>query len=69
MRFDKNIFINKVLGLFAVCLLLFSHAFAQSGGQYELSWSTIDGGIACPNEIMLRYLMGQGKFRKVVLSR
>ena len=25
-------------------LLLFSTVLAQSGGQYELSWSTIDGG-------------------------
>ena len=25
-------------------LLLFSSAFGQSGGDYDLSWSTIDGG-------------------------
>lgn len=35
----------------AACLLLLeaSHALAQSGGEYDLSWSTVDGGggVAC----------------------
>jgi len=44
MRFDKRILTNMVLAVLTVCLLLFSHALAQTGGPYELSWSTIDGG-------------------------
>lgn len=28
----------------AICLLVVGSAAAQSGGQYDLSWSTIDGG-------------------------
>ena len=40
MRFDKRILTNMVLALFPVCLLLLSPALAD----YELTWSTIDGG-------------------------
>jgi hypothetical protein len=41
--FDKMIWYVNVV-VFAICLLLFSHTLAQSGGDYEISWSTIDGG-------------------------
>jgi hypothetical protein len=44
MRFDKRILTNMVLAVLTVCLLLLPTVLAQSGGQYELSWSTIDGG-------------------------
>jgi len=41
--FDKMIcHVNIVV--FAIYLSLVSPTFAQSGGPYELSWSTIDGG-------------------------
>ena len=36
----KNVFIV----LATVSLLIIGPVFAQTGGQYELSWSTIDGG-------------------------
>ncbi len=44
MRFDKRILTNMVLAVLTVCLLLLSPALAQSGGPYQLTWSTIDGG-------------------------
>ncbi len=44
MRFDKRILTNMVLAVLTVCLLLLSPALAQSGGPYEINWSTIDGG-------------------------
>jgi hypothetical protein len=41
--FDKMIrYVNVVV--FVICLSLVSHTLAQSGGDYELTWSTIDGG-------------------------
>ncbi len=41
--FNKMIwYVNVVVSV--ICLSLVSHTLAQSGGQYELSWSTIDGG-------------------------
>ncbi len=45
-QFDINKVIRKDAGkaVLLVWLLLFSHALAQSGGDYELTWSTIDGG-------------------------
>jgi hypothetical protein len=43
MRFEKRILTNMGLAVFTVCLLLLSTALAQTSGQYELSWSTIDG--------------------------
>ena len=44
MRLDKGILTNIVLPVLTICLLLLSPASAQTGGHYELSWSTIDGG-------------------------
>jgi hypothetical protein len=41
--FDKMTwYVNAVV--FVICLSLVSHTLAQSGGDYELTWSTIDGG-------------------------
>ena len=40
----KKIFQNTFLELPVIILLTAITAFAQSGGQYELRWSTIDGG-------------------------
>ncbi len=40
---DKKIWYVYVVVL-GICLSLVSHTLAQSGGPYELSWSTIDGG-------------------------
>ena len=39
----KAIIHNGSIGLIAIYLLTLP-AFGQTGGQYELSWSTIDGG-------------------------
>ncbi len=39
----KAIIHSGSIGLIAICLLTLP-AFGQTGGQYELSWSTIDGG-------------------------
>ncbi|GAH65137.1 unnamed protein product, partial [marine sediment metagenome] len=40
-----KVFIQRgVITLLAVSLLIALPALAQSGGDYELSWSTIDGG-------------------------
>lgn len=41
--FDKMIWYVNVV-VFVICLSLVSHTLAQSGGDYELTWSTIDGG-------------------------
>jgi len=35
---------NGVIVLLAIFLLITAHALAQSGGDYTLTWSTIDGG-------------------------
>jgi hypothetical protein len=35
---------RHALVLAAVLMMCFSHAFAQSGGGFDLSWWTIDGG-------------------------
>ena len=39
---------NKIwyvnIAVFVTCLSMVSHTLAQGGGQYEISWSTIDGG-------------------------
>ena len=46
--FDKAILRSAGLVVVVVCLLVVSPAIAQSGGEYgeyELSWSTIDGGV------------------------
>ncbi|MBW8039346.1 MAG: hypothetical protein FVQ85_05050 [Planctomycetes bacterium] len=40
---DKKIWYVNVVVL-GICLSLVSNTLAQSGGSYELSWSTIDGG-------------------------
>jgi len=40
----KTITQNSFIILAAVWLLMAVAAFGQSGGNYELSWSTIDGG-------------------------
>lgn len=42
--FDKAILRNAAGAVALVGLLFASLALAQSGGQYELGWSTIDGG-------------------------
>lgn len=42
--FDKTIWKNTRRVVLLVCLLSLSPALAQSGGDYELTWSTIDGG-------------------------
>jgi hypothetical protein len=44
MRFEQRILTNMVLAVLPVCLLLSSPSSAQSGGPYEITWSTIDGG-------------------------
>lgn len=41
---ERCVSLSKIVGLLAVCLLVTVPALAQSGGPYELSWSTIDGG-------------------------
>jgi len=41
--FDKMIWYVNVV-VFVICLSLVSHTLAQTGGPYELTWSTIDGG-------------------------
>ena len=42
--FEKKVLKNAGWFVLAVLLLLVSPVLAQSGGPYELSWSTIDGG-------------------------
>ena len=42
--FDKTIWKNTSTVVLLMCLLLLSPAFGQSGGDYILTWSTIDGG-------------------------
>ena len=44
VNFDMAIFKTTALTAVFVCLLLVSPAIAQSGGDYEISWSTIDSG-------------------------
>ena len=44
IAFDKTIWKDACRAVLLVWLLLFSHALAQTGGDYEISWSTIDGG-------------------------
>jgi hypothetical protein len=44
IAFDKTIWKDACRAVLLVWLLLFSPALAQSGGPYDLSWSTIDGG-------------------------
>jgi hypothetical protein len=45
----------------AVCLMVIASAVAQTGGQYELSWSTIDGGggTSSGGQYTLRGTIGQ----------
>ena len=40
----KTVIQNTFIISLALCVLIIGPAFAQSGGQYELTWSTIDGG-------------------------
>lgn len=35
---------NAVIGLLPVCFLISAPALGQTGGDYDLSWSTIDAG-------------------------
>lgn len=35
---------KRIMILLAVCLLTIVPALAQTGGGYDLGWSTIDGG-------------------------
>jgi hypothetical protein len=42
--FDKTISRNTLQVAVVFFLMMASFASSQSGGQYELSWSTIDGG-------------------------
>ena len=42
-NWDKKIWYVNIV-VFVTCLSIVSHTLAQSGGQYELSWTTIDGG-------------------------
>jgi hypothetical protein len=44
IRFDKMISKNTAPLLLLICLLSRSPAPAQSGGDYILEWSTVDGG-------------------------
>lgn len=42
---SANAYIQKgVIALLMACLLMIVPALAQTGGDYELTWSTIDGG-------------------------
>jgi hypothetical protein len=47
--------------LFAVCLVISIPAFSQSGGNYILEWSTIDGGgrVSSGGQYILRGTIGQ----------
>ena len=42
--FDKTIWKNVGKVILLVCLLSLSSTLAQSDSDYNLSWSTIDGG-------------------------
>ncbi|MHC4499972.1 MAG: hypothetical protein ACYS21_12760, partial [Planctomycetota bacterium] len=44
VTFNRNMLKNKVLTALLGLLVLLSTAQAQSGGDYILEWSTIDGG-------------------------
>ncbi len=35
---------NRFIALLTVCFLAAGPVLAMSGGDYEISWSTIDGG-------------------------
>ena len=42
---SANAYIQKgVIALLMACLLMIVPALAQTGGDYEIIWSTIDGG-------------------------
>jgi hypothetical protein len=62
MRQIMSMFVQKSsLALAAVCLMIVASAAAQTGGQYELSWSTIDGGggTSSGGQYVLRGTIGQ----------
>jgi len=40
----KTVIQNTFIISLALCVLIIGPAFGQTGGPYELSWSTIDGG-------------------------
>jgi hypothetical protein len=40
----KTLAHKAVIALLAICLLMAAPAFSQTGGPYDLSWNTIDGG-------------------------
>ena len=42
--FDNTLWKNARTVVLLMCLLLLSPTFGQSGGDYTLTWSTIDGG-------------------------
>ena len=41
---EKAVFSNVLLAILLICFLAALPSSAQSGGPYELKWSTIDGG-------------------------
>ncbi|MHC4479289.1 MAG: hypothetical protein ACYTEL_27030 [Planctomycetota bacterium] len=43
VAFNRDMLKNKVLTALLGVLVLLSTAQAQSGGDYDLTWSTIDG--------------------------
>ena len=44
ISFDKTVWKKATNAVALLLLFMLSPALAQSGGPYELSWSTIDGG-------------------------
>ena len=52
---------NGVIVLLAIFLLITAHALAQSGGDYTLTWSTIDGGggVSAGGTYIIRGTIGQ----------
>jgi hypothetical protein len=60
---NVNKFVQKsIVALIVICLLMFSiPALSQTGGQYDLSWNTIDGGggVSSGGQYILRGTIGQ----------
>ncbi len=59
---NLNAFVKKgAISLLAVCLLMALPAWSQTGGDFEISWSTIDGGggIISGGDFKLKATIGQ----------
>jgi hypothetical protein len=57
----KKFFQNTFIVLLVICLPAAFPAFGQSGGDYDLSWNTIDGGggVSSGGDYILRGTIGQ----------